>query len=129
MAQSCSWGNQISVKKNDGWGWDGGCQGYGDGGRGCMEPGQEMDVELHEGRYWNVGLCTGIGGSGGVGSTVGVIVTDGVGSGGSVGGGCGDSDAAGSIGGSWLCGSVFWVAYWGFCGGGGAGGSGTGIVV
>ena len=65
-----------------------------------MEHGQKMDLELHEGRYWDVGLCTGVGGSGGVGSTVGMNGTDGMGNGGSVGGGCGDSDAAGSIGGS-----------------------------
>ena len=41
-------------------------------GRGeCMEPGKEGDVEMHEGGYWNVGLCTGVGGSGGVGGRVG----------------------------------------------------------
>ena len=58
-----------------------------------MELGQDEDFELHEGRSWDVGLCTG------VGSSVGVDGTDGVGSGGSVGGGCGDSHGARSIGG------------------------------
>ena len=29
------------------------------------------DGELREGRYWDVGLCTGVGVSGGVGSSVG----------------------------------------------------------
>ena len=62
-----------------------------------MEPGQDGDVEWHEGRYWDVDLCTGVGGSGGVGGNVGVDVTDG--SSGGVGSGCGDSDDAGSIAG------------------------------
>ena len=30
-----------------------------------MEPGWDGDVELHEGGYWSVGLCAGVGGSGG----------------------------------------------------------------
>ena len=46
---------------------------------------------------WNVGLCTGVGGSGGVGGSVGVDGTSGVDSGGSVGGGCGDSDSQGVL--------------------------------
>ena len=74
-----------------------------------MEPGRDGDVEVNEGRYWDVGLCTGVGGSGGVGGSVGVDGTDGVGSGGGVGGVCGDSDAEGSIGGSQLCGSGYWA--------------------
>ena len=85
------------------------CQKYGDGGGGCMEPGQDGDVELHECGYLDVGLCTSVGGSGCVGGSVGVDGTDSVGSGGGVGAGYGDSDGAGSIGGSRLCGSVFWV--------------------
>ena len=64
-----------------------------------MELGQDEDFELHESRYWDVGLCTDVRGSGGVGGSVCVDGTDGVGSGGSVGGGCGDSHGAGSIGG------------------------------
>ena len=47
-----------------------------------MEPGQDGDVELHEARYWDIGLCTGVGGSGGVGSSVYVDGTGSVGSGG-----------------------------------------------
>ena len=43
-----------------------------------MEPGQDGDVELHEGRYWGVGLFTSVGGSG-VGSSIGEDGTDGVG--------------------------------------------------
>ena len=57
----------------------------------------------------DVGLCTGVGGSGGVADSVGVDGTDGRGSGGSVSSGCGDSDDAGSTGGNWLCDSGFWV--------------------
>ena len=34
------------------------------------------DVELHGVGYWDVSLCTGAGGSGGVGSSVGVNGTD-----------------------------------------------------
>ena len=64
-----------------------------------MELGQDEDFELHERRYWDVGLCTDVRGSSGVGGSVGVDGTDGVGSGGSVGGGCGDSHGARSIGG------------------------------
>ena len=44
-----------------------------------MEPGQDGDVELHEGRYWDVGLCTSVGGSGGVGSSIDEDGTDNVG--------------------------------------------------
>ena len=64
------------------------------------------DVELHEDRYWDISLCTGVDGSGGVGNSFGVDGcfgvdgTDCVGSGGDVGGDCGDSDNAGSFGGS-----------------------------
>ena len=56
--------------------------------------------------YWDISLCTGVDGSGGVGNNFGVDGcfgvdgTDGVGSGGDVGGDCGDSDNAGSFGGS-----------------------------
>ena len=64
--------------------------GYGNRGRGCADPGQNGDVELHKGGYWDVSLCTGVGGSCGVGGSVGVGGTDGVGSssGGSDGGDC-----------------------------------------
>ena len=72
---------------------------YVDGYRGCMDPGQDGDIELHEGRYWDVALCTGVGGSGAIGGSVGVDGTDGVGSGGGVGGGCSKSNGAGSVGG------------------------------
>ena len=30
------------------------------GGGACVEPGQAGDVELYEGEYWDVGLCTGV---------------------------------------------------------------------
>ena len=93
----------------DGGGWDGGWQGYSDGGGGCIEPGRDGDVKLHEGECWDVGLCTGVGGSGGVGSSVGVDGTDSKGSAEGVVSGCGNSDGAGSIGKSWLSGSGFWV--------------------
>ena len=62
-----------------------------------MEPGQDGNVELHEGKHLDAGLCTDVGGSGGVGVSV-VDGTDGKGSGGGVGSGCGNSDDAGSIG-------------------------------
>ena len=100
----------------------GGFQEHSDGGEGGMEPEPDGDVELHERGYWDVGFCTGVGGSGGVGGSVAVVNIDGVGCGGGVGSGCGDDDGAGSIGGSQLCGSGFWVKKWGFCGGGGPGG-------
>ena len=61
--------------------------------------GRMGDIELHEGRYWDVGLCTGVGGSGAIGGSVGVDGTDSVGSGGGVGGGCSKSNGAGSVGG------------------------------
>ena len=32
------------------------------------------DVELHEGGNWDVGLCTGVGGSGGIDGSVGWMV-------------------------------------------------------
>ena len=87
----------------DGGGCDGGQQGYGNRGKGCADPGRDGDVELHKGGYWDVGLCTGVGGSGGAGGSVGVGGADGVGSGsgggGGVGSGGGDSDSGGSIGG------------------------------
>ena len=72
----------------------------------CVKPGQDGDVELDEGGYWNVGLSTGVGGSCGVGGKVGVDGTDCVGNVG-VGDGCGNSDNVGSIGGSSLCGGGF----------------------
>ena len=86
----------------DGGGCDGGRQGYGNRARGCVDPGRDGDVELHMGGYWDAGLCTGVCGSGGVGSSVGVGGTDGVGSGcgGGVGSGDGESDSGGSTGGS-----------------------------
>ena len=69
-----------------------------------MEPEWDGNIELHEGGYWSVGLCAGVGGSGGGG--VGVDGADGVGSGGGVGGssgdGCGDNGR--NVGGSWLFG-------------------------
>ena len=46
----------------DGGGCDGGQQGYGNTGGGCADPGRDGDVELHKGGYWDVGLCTGVGG-------------------------------------------------------------------
>ena len=71
-----------------------------------MEPGWDGDVKLHEGGYWSVSLCAGVGGSGGGGVGVDVDGTDSVGTGGGVGGavgdGCGDSGR--DVGGSWLCG-------------------------
>ena len=39
-----------------------------------MEPGWDGDVELHEGGNWDVGLCTGVGGSGGIDGSVGWMV-------------------------------------------------------
>ena len=48
-----------------------------------MDPGQDGDAELDETGYWDVSLCTGVGGGGGVGGGVGSSVdiddTDGVG--------------------------------------------------
>ena len=90
----------------DGGGCNGGGQGYGNEGGGCADPGWDGDVELHKGGYWDVGLCTGVGGSDGVGGSVGVGGTDGVGSG-SGGSGGSNSDSGGSIGGSLLCRSDF----------------------
>ena len=49
-----------------------------------MEPGWDGDVKLHEGGYWSVSLCAGVGGSGGGGVGVDVDGTDSVGSGGGV---------------------------------------------
>ena len=70
-----------------------------------MEPRRDGDVELHEGGYWDGFLCTGVG----VGGRVGVDDIDRMCSGRGVGSGCGNSDGIGSIGGSRLCGSGFWV--------------------
>ena len=71
-----------------------------------MEPGSDGDVELHEGGYWSVGLCAGVGGSGGGGVGVNLDGVDSVGSGGGVGGavgdGCGNNGT--NVGGGWLCG-------------------------
>ena len=39
-----------------------------------MEPGWDGDVEFHEGGYWSVGLCAGVGVTGGVVGGVGVDV-------------------------------------------------------
>ena len=55
-------------------------------------------VKLHESGYWDVGFCTGVGGSVVIGSSVGVDGADGVVSVGGVGSGYGNSDSAGSIG-------------------------------
>ena len=64
-------------------------------------PGRDREVEKHEGQYWNVGLCTCVDGSDGIGgNSVAVDGTDSVGGGGGVGSGCGDSGSAGSAGGS-----------------------------
>ena len=73
---------------------------YGNRVGGCIEPGGDGDVEVHEAGYWDVGLCTGVGSSGAFGSSVGVDGADGVRSGGGVGGGCGNSDSWRSVGGS-----------------------------
>ena len=74
-----------------------------------MELGWDRDVELHEGGYWSVGLCAGVGGNVGGGIGVNVDGADGVSCGGgvgdAVGDGCGDSGT--NVGGSWLCGVVF----------------------
>ena len=69
-----------------------------------MEPGWDGDVELHEGRYWSVSLCAGVGGSGGGG--VDVDGADDVGSGEGVGSAVGDGrgDNGRNVRGSWLCG-------------------------
>ena len=71
-----------------------------------MEPGWDGDVELHEGGYWSVGLCAGVGGSVGGGVGVDVDGADSAGSGrgvgSAVGDGCGNNDK--NIGGSCLCG-------------------------
>ena len=101
-----------------------------------MDPGWDGDVELRKGRYWSVSLCAGVGGSGGAGGTAGVRGANGVvsGSGGGGGGGGGISVGGGGVGGIWLCFlKVFWVEWWGFCGGGvgggGVGGLRIGVVV
>ena len=77
-------------------------------GRGIvmdMECGMGM-LSCMIGRYWSVGLCSGVGGSGGGGVGVNVDGADGVGSGGgigsAVGDGCGDNGR--NVDGSWLCG-------------------------
>ena len=46
-----------------------------------MQPGQDGDIEIHKGRYRDVGLCTGVVGGG----SVSVYDTDSVSSGGRVG--------------------------------------------
>ena len=114
-------------------------------GEGEMEG--EMGMVMEVEGVWNLGememlscVRAGIGMSVRVLVLVVVVVlavvfvdgTNGVGSGGGIGSGCGDKDGAGSIGGSQLCGSGFWVEWWEFCGGGGGGGAGgfwTGVVV
>ena len=63
---------------------------------GAWNLGRMGNVELHEGGYWDVGLCPGVGRSG----SVGMDGADNVGSGGGVGGGCGNSSSIGSVGGS-----------------------------
>ena len=67
---------------------------------GARKLGRKEMLSCRKGGYWDVDLCIGVSGSGGVGSNVGVDVTDGAGSGGGVGSGCGDSDSAGKIGGN-----------------------------
>ena len=68
----------------------------------CVEPGWDGDVELHEGGYWSVDSCAGVGGRGGGGVGVDEDGANSVGSGGGVGGavgdGCGDNgrDVGGS---------------------------------
>ena len=62
-----------------------------------MEPGRDGDVELREGRHMNIGLCSGVSDGSGVGSSVGVDGTDSVCIGGSLVGGSGNSDGAGSV--------------------------------
>ena len=59
---------------------------------------------LHQGGYWSVGLCAGVGGSGGGG--ISVDGADSVGSGGGVRGAVGNvcGDSGRNVGGSWLCG-------------------------
>ena len=94
-----------------------------------MDPGWDGDVELHEDKYWDFSLCTSVSGSGGVGDSAVVDGIDGVGTGGGFGSGCGNSDGAENIGVSWLFGSSFWDEQWQFCGGVGAGGFWTDVVV
>ena len=98
-----------------------------------MDPGWDGDVELHEGGYWSGSLCAGVGGSVGAGGTAGARGADSVvsGSGGGAGSSGGNSEGGGGVGGIWLCFmSVFWVEWWGFCGGGGGvRGLGIGVAV
>ena len=63
-----------------------------------MDPERDGDVELHKGGYWywGVSLCAGIGSSGGLEGSDGVVS----GSGGGVGGGDGNSDRGRGVGGS-----------------------------
>ena len=67
-----------------------------------MEPRWDGDVELHEGRYWSLSLCAGVGGGVGVDVDGAGGVGSGAGVGGVVGDGCGDYGR--NIGGSCLCG-------------------------
>ena len=68
-----------------------------------MEPGWDGDVELHDSRYWSVGLCADLGGGVGVGMDVGGAdsVCSGGGAGSTGGNGCGNNGR--NVGGSWLC--------------------------
>ena len=82
----------------------------------CVEPGWDGDVELHEGGYWSVGSCAGVGDSGGGGVGVDVDGANDVGSGGGVGSAVGDScvDNGRDVGGSWLCGGGIFTEAWAF---------------
>ena len=66
--------------EKDGGGWNGygGSRGMVMEVEGVWNLGLDADVELHEGGYWDVSLCTGAGGIGGNGSSVGVDGTDSV---------------------------------------------------
>ena len=66
--------------EKDGGAWDGGggSRGMVMEVEGAWNLGLDGDVELHEGGYWDVSLCTGAAGSGGNGSSVGVDGTDSV---------------------------------------------------
>ena len=69
------------VKCGERWGslgWGGGSRGMVMEVEGAWNLGLDGDVELHEGGYWDVSLCTGAAGSGGNGSSVGVDGTDSV---------------------------------------------------
>ena len=49
---------------------------------GARKLGRKGMLSCRRGGYWDVNFCIGVSGSGGVGSNVGVDVTDGTGSGG-----------------------------------------------